>query len=88
MCVNDYFKFTLSSSNRLLMYKVPNLSTRLSLNKANFNHVLVCPLIELTVNTIGVKLVFVPEKYVSQSSFEEYKADAVVLHDGHQESFF
>ncbi|KAL4216069.1 hypothetical protein AB4K20DRAFT_1964735 [Rhizopus microsporus] len=38
---------------------------------------------ELTVNTIGVKLVFVPEKYVSQSSFEEYKADAVfLLNDG------
>lgn len=64
------------------MYKVPNLSMRLSLDEANFNHVLVCPLMELAVNTIGVKLVFVPEEYVSQSSSEEYKADAIVLHDG------
>ncbi|CEI90140.1 hypothetical protein RMCBS344292_04470 [Rhizopus microsporus] len=37
---------------------------------------------ELAVSTFGVMLVFVPEEYVSQSSTEEYKADAIVLHDG------
>ncbi|CEG71444.1 hypothetical protein RMATCC62417_07176 [Rhizopus microsporus] len=37
---------------------------------------------ELAVSTFGVMLVFVPEEYVSQSSSEEYKAGAIVLHDG------
>lgn len=63
------------------MYNVPNLSTQLSLNEANFNHVFIWPLIELAINTIGRKLVFVSGKYVLQSSSEEYKADAVALHD-------
>jgi hypothetical protein len=65
----------------LTIFKKPDLLGRLSINEANFNHVLIWPLMELAVdNVTEYNLTFIPGEFILSSSDEDYKADACIVY--------
>ncbi|KAG1168488.1 hypothetical protein G6F70_009090 [Rhizopus microsporus] len=62
-----------------VFFKKPNLIKRLAFNETSFNRLLVWPLWDIAVDSIGDTLIVIPGEYILKASQEECKADGVVL---------